>query len=83
MSQMMGNLPAARVNPAHPFLHVGIDYAGPIKIRLSAGRGLNLIKGYIAVFVCFVMKTIHLEALSSYDTVHFMNAFKRFISWRG
>ena len=37
MSQMMGNLPADRVNPAHSFLHVGIDYAGLIKIRPSAG----------------------------------------------
>ena len=66
-----------------PFSHVGIDYAGPIKIRPSSGRGRISVKGYIVVFACFVTKAVHLEPVSSYDTAHFMNAFQRFTAHRG
>ncbi|XP_055903820.1 uncharacterized protein LOC129939726 [Eupeodes corollae] len=35
MQQLMGNLPAARVRMARPFCHTGVDYAGPIEIKLG------------------------------------------------
>ena len=76
ITQMMGNLPKPRVIQSMPFSHVGIDYAGPIKIRPSSGRGRISVKGYIVVFVCFTTKAVHLEAVSSYDTAYFMNAFE-------
>ena len=79
----MAPLPAARVNPSPPFTHVGIDYAGPIKIKTSFGRGHKSIKGYIVVFICLCTKAVHLEAVTSYDTSNFLNAFKRFVSRRG
>lgn len=31
--QIMGQLPAERVTPSRPFLHSGIDYAGPIVLK--------------------------------------------------
>ncbi|XP_071055491.1 uncharacterized protein [Onthophagus taurus] len=62
--QMMGELPAPRVCPAPPFTHTGVDYAGPIQIRTTKGRGHKSYKGYIAVFVCLTTKAIHLEAVS-------------------
>ena len=71
------------MNPSPLFSHVGVDYARPILLRTTAGRGHKSYKGYIAVFVCFSTKAIHLEAVSSYDTKHFMLAFKRFIARRG
>ena len=66
-----------------PFSQVGINYAGPIRTRPSSGRGRISVKGYIVVFVCFATKAVHLEAISSYDTVHFMNAFRMFTARRG
>ena len=83
MNQQMANLPSPRVNRSDVFLHVGVDYAGPIKIRSSPGRGYKALKGYIAVFVCFSTKAVHLEAVSSLETRQFLNAFKRFYSRRG
>ena len=83
MTQQMGNLPHARVNPSYPFSHVGIDYAGPIKIRASSGRGIKSCKAYIVVFVCLSTKAVHLDLSSSYDTKHFLYAFKGFVSRRG
>ena len=83
MTQIMGNLLSARVRPSAVFDHVGIDYAGPIRLRASAGRGHTSFKGYISVFVCLVTKAVHLEVVSGLDTRSFLHAFKRFISRRG
>ena len=51
-----GKLPAARVTPAPPFSIVGVDFAGPITIRVGKVRKPTKLKTYtrISVFVCFV-----------------------------
>ncbi|XP_058802015.1 uncharacterized protein LOC131670431 [Phymastichus coffea] len=66
--QLMGNLPAERVTPARPFTTTGLDYAGPFQVRTSKGRGQRAFKGYIALFVCFATKAIHLELVSDPTT---------------
>ncbi|XP_076660066.1 uncharacterized protein LOC143363353 [Halictus rubicundus] len=82
--QLMGDLPAARVSPAKkPFSHCGLDYAGPIQIRASAGRGITSRKAYIALFVCMSTKAVHLELVADYSTSAFLNAYTRFCSRRG
>lgn len=78
-TQLMGDLPKERVNRARPFYHSGIDYAGPIHLRTSKGRGHKSTKAYIAVFVCFATKAVHLEAVSDYTTEGFLAAYKRVI----
>ncbi|XP_025265733.1 uncharacterized protein LOC112638368 [Camponotus floridanus] len=80
---MMSSLPTARVAPARPFLRTGVDYAGPIPIRTGKGRGHKSHKGFIAVFICFASKAVHLEAASDYSTDAFLAAFRRFTSRRG
>lgn len=82
-SQLMGDLPKARVTVSRPFTHTGIDYCGPINIRVSHGRSNKTFKGYIAVFVCLTVKAIHLEAVSSLSTEAFLAAFRRFVARRG
>lgn len=80
----MGDLPASRINPSHPFTHSAIDYAGPISTKASHGRGRKqIIKGYISVFVCLATKAIHLEAVTELTSLAFIAAFRRFISRRG
>ncbi|GFU31684.1 uncharacterized protein TNCV_1175741 [Trichonephila clavipes] len=59
--QLMGDLPTHRVTPSRPFSVCGVDYAGPINILRYRGRGAKTTKGYIALFVCFVTKALHLE----------------------
>ena len=83
MNQIMGNLPASRVTACRPFSRVGIDYAGPILLRTSKGRGQHAYKGYIALFVCLATKAVHLEVVSDGTTVAFLAALRRFISRRG
>ncbi|XP_024888522.1 uncharacterized protein LOC112465275 [Temnothorax curvispinosus] len=79
----MGNLPRGRVTPARPFLRTGLDYAGPIFIRTTKGRGHRAHKAFIAVFVCLCTKAVHLDVVSNYTTDAFLAAFRRFISRRG
>lgn len=81
--QIMGNLPAPRVTPSRPFCHAGVDYAGPINVRVSKGRGTKTYKGYMAIFVCLSTKAIHIELVSDMTTEAFIAAFRRFTSRRG
>ncbi|XP_070515395.1 uncharacterized protein [Cardiocondyla obscurior] len=80
---LMSPLPNARVLPSRPFQNTGVDYAGPILMRTSKGRGQKSHKGFIAIFVCFATRAIHLEAVSDYTTEAFLAAFRRFTSRRG
>lgn len=82
-NQLMGSLPAVRVTPARPFSRSGVDYAGPISLRTTKGRGHRAYKGYICLFICMVTKAIHLEVVSDLSSRGFLEAFKRFVARRG
>lgn len=82
-SQLMGQLPTCRVTPNKPFLNTGVDYAGPINIRASKGRGYKSYKGYICLFICMSTRAVHIEAVSDLTTEGFLAAFKRFVARRG
>lgn len=81
-SQLMGDLPAVRVTPARPFSHTGIDYAGPLLVRVAPGRGYRTQKCYIALFVCLAIRVIHLELVTDCSTAEFLAAFDRFTARR-
>lgn len=82
-TQLMGQLPSPRVTPNKPFLCSGVDYAGPINIRTSKGRGQRSYKGYIALFICLSTRAVHLEAVSDMTSKGFLAAYKRFVARRG
>ncbi|XP_066590852.1 uncharacterized protein [Prorops nasuta] len=82
--QLMGNLPEDRVTRScRPFEIAGVDYAGPIQLRIAKGRGTKSYKGYIALFVCFFTRAIHLEVVSDLTTEAFLAAYRRFTGRRG
>ncbi|XP_058817817.1 uncharacterized protein LOC131681123 [Topomyia yanbarensis] len=76
--QLMGQLPADRLKPVPPFSITGVDYAGPINVVSRRTRGAVATKGYIALFVCFSTRAVHLEAVSDLTTSAFIAAFTRF-----
>lgn len=82
-TQLMGQLPAARVISSLPFSHTGVDYAGPLEIRRNKGRGSVTYKGYLAIFVCMAVKAVHVEVVTDLTTDGFIAAFRRFVSRRG
>ena len=60
----MAPLPAGRLIPQRPFAVTGLDYAGPLPVLFSKGRGAKTTKGYVAIFICFVIRAIHIEIVS-------------------
>lgn len=79
----MENLPTARVNFSPPFFHTGVDNAGPVNLILFVGHGQKTSKHYVALFVCFATRAIHLECVEDYSSDKVMTAFVRFVSRRG
>ncbi|XP_018393373.1 PREDICTED: uncharacterized protein LOC108772349 [Cyphomyrmex costatus] len=80
---IMASLPTERVNASRSFTHCGVDYAGPFILRESKARNARTRKAYLAVFVCFATKCVHLELVSDLTAETFIAALKRFVSRRG
>ncbi|XP_036147477.1 uncharacterized protein LOC118647191 [Monomorium pharaonis] len=83
LNQIMGSLPSDRVVCRRAFTVVGVDYAGPLTTLMSRGRGQKTNKSYIAVFICFSTKAVHLEAIGDLTTDAFIGALRRFVGRRG
>lgn len=81
--QLMGCLPAERINAVRPFQIVGIDFCGPFCIKIARIRNPMVSKCYIALYVCFATKAIHCELVSDLTTSAFLASLKRFIARRG
>lgn len=79
----MGALPLSRVGQCRPFSKVGLDFAGPFNTKLSTARKAGTTKSYLCVFVCMVVKAVHLEFVSELSTKAFLNAYDRFVARRG
>jgi hypothetical protein len=79
---VMAPLPRQRVQPTRPFNVSGVDFAGPLIIR-SGIRGRPGKKAWIAIFVCFVTRAIHIEVVEDLTSSAFIAALRRFISRRG
>lgn len=82
-SQIMANLPTARISPARPFLHTAVDFSGFIKVRSAKERGQHSSKAYVSLFVCLVTMAIHLELVTDLSSSSSIAAFRRFVSRRG
>ena len=82
-SQLLGQLPPARVEPHYVFLHTGMDYCGPFKVRQGYTRRPVEIEVYLAIFICFATKAVHLEVVSDQKTEAFLAALDRFVARRG
>ncbi|XP_055623506.1 uncharacterized protein LOC129766931 [Toxorhynchites rutilus septentrionalis] len=83
ITQQMGQYPVDRLKPFPPFTITGVDYAGPVNLVGRRRRGAVPSKGYIALFVCFGTRAVHLEAVSDLSASAFLAAFTRFTSRYG
>uniref|UniRef100_A0A182VT95 Integrase_H2C2 domain-containing protein n=1 Tax=Anopheles minimus TaxID=112268 RepID=A0A182VT95_9DIPT len=58
--QPPGQMPKQRISPSRPFSTVGVDYCGPMMLR-QPHRKSTCQKAYVAIFVCFFSKAVHIE----------------------
>ena len=79
----MGNLPGNRCTAAQPFENVGLDYCGPFFIKEKKFQNRKSVKAYVAVFVCFSTKAVHMELVSDLTAEACLSAIKRFCARRG
>ncbi|XP_055589930.1 uncharacterized protein LOC129742106 [Uranotaenia lowii] len=82
IQQPTGQLPSTRVIANKPFHITGVDYCGPFFLKPPHRRAASP-KCYIAVFVCFTTKALHLELVGDLSTSSFLAAFRRFIGHYG
>ncbi|CAG2254433.1 unnamed protein product [Mytilus edulis] len=62
-----------------PFTFVGVDYFGPLNVKL----GRSVVKRYGCLFTCLTTRAVHIEIAHSLNTDSFISAFQRFTSRRG
>lgn len=82
LQQFMAELPASRVTATRPFTITGVDYWGPIFLQPTHRRAAPR-KAYVAVFICFSTRAVHLELVVDLSTAKFLQAMRRFVSRRG
>lgn len=75
----MAPLPASRVHESPAFSNTGVEYLGPLKIKMSEG----VKKIWICLYTCMVTQAIHLEVIQDMTAEEFILGLKRFISIRG
>ena len=78
---MMGDLPRERITPCDPFDYTGLDFGGPFYVKAADKSGHT--KAYIALFVCFATKGVHIELVGSLSAAACMGAYIRFSRRRG
>ena len=76
----LGQLPAYRLRPGIVFENVGVDYAGPVLVKSGRIRRLVITKAYIAIFVSFSVKAMHIEPALDLSTEGFIATLHRFIA---
>ena len=80
----MGPVPAVHLHiHSRAFQFAGVDYGGPLNVRLAPGRGHRAHKCYIALFVCMSTRACHIELVEDYSSAAFLAAFTCFCSRRG
>ncbi|XP_063405949.1 uncharacterized protein LOC134689913 [Mytilus trossulus] len=62
-----------------PFTFVGVDYFGPLNVKL----GRSIVKRYGCLFTCLTTRAVHIEIAHSLNKDSFISAFQRFTSRRG
>ena len=85
ITQIMADLPSHRLEKIPPFSSCGVDVMGPFIIHdgRSTRRTPGTKKVWALLVTCLYSRAIHVELLSSLDSVTFQLALRRFVAVRG
>ena len=82
----MSPLPRERIDiGSKPFTNTGVDYFGPITVKLNRKTRLNQAtsKRYGVIFTCLTIRAAHIELAGDLSTDSFILALKRLNARRG
>ena len=71
--------PRERVTQSMPFQFIGLDYLGPLLVKV----GSDVVKSWICLFTCLSVRAIHLEWVKDLTPAQFLSCFRRFAARRG
>ena len=74
-------LPDFRVREEPPFTHTGLDFAGPLYVKTNGIAKSR--KVWICLFMCCIVRAVHLDIVPDMSTQAFIRSLKRFIARRG
>uniref|UniRef100_A0A8R1Y247 U6 snRNA-associated Sm-like protein LSm5 n=1 Tax=Onchocerca volvulus TaxID=6282 RepID=A0A8R1Y247_ONCVO len=68
----MPSLPETRVKRSRIFAHVGLDYLGPLSVKVDSG----VTKRWITLFRCFTMRAVQLEMVENLSAESFLHVLR-------
>ena len=74
-------LPNYRVQPSRPFQTTGVDFAGPLYVRMP--DPVKSSKVWLSLYTCYSTRAIHLDLVPDMTATTFLRSFRRFTSRRG
>ena len=74
-------LPEYCVKEAPPFAYSGVDFAGPLHIKVPDGSDSS--KVWVALYTCCITRAVHLELVPDMTAQSFLRSFKHLTSRRG
>ena len=75
-----GNLPTTRTQGINAYQVIGVDYAGPLRYRVSKQREG---KAYVLLYACSLTRGVYLDLLPNLETAECLTSIKQFIARRG
>lgn len=78
----IASLPTSRVSDDAPFVHTGMDFAGPLYLK-GVDNERVLEKAYVCLFTCASTRALHLELVPNLSVNTFLQSFRRFTARRG
>ena len=77
--------PKERVAQSFPFEYTGLDYMGPLYVKVYSGESslLTVKKVWICLFTCLAIRAVHLEVVEDLSAQEFLLCLRKFIARRG
>ncbi|XP_073249615.1 uncharacterized protein [Porites lutea] len=75
----MAPYPPSRIEESSPFTYTGLDYLGPLYVKVN---GVTQ-KVWVCLFTCLAVRAVHLEVIHDLSAQQFVLCLRRFIARRG
>ncbi|XP_058456584.1 uncharacterized protein LOC131433979 [Malaya genurostris] len=69
----------AKTESTRPFTYVGVDFFGPLLVKIGRSNA----KRWIAVFTCLTVRAVHVEVAHNLSTDSCVKCIRRFVCRRG